>query len=141
YVMPEEPNQEQPLRVVTAMNEDPGPAALTLIDPDGQRVVPDTVRLGGPPFGQVATIEGPRRGRWKAVYADGHTVLACQRIVVGRRRPKPAEPDEGPIWKPRYKWNVGNENLYALFVERLFDYPLEEDRTWSNLHSLLRDSE
>lgn len=141
YVMPEEPNQEQPLRVVTAMNKDPGPAALTLIDPDGQRVVPDTVRLGGPPFGQVATIENPKRGTWKAVFADGDSVLACQRIAVGRRRPKPAEPDAGPIWKPKYKWNIGNENLYALFIERLFDYPLEEERSWSNLHSLLRDAE
>jgi hypothetical protein len=99
------------------------------------------VRLGGPPFGQVATIAQPRRGKWKVVLADGNDVLACQRIQVAARRPRPAEPDGGPIWVPKYKWNVANENLYALFVERLFDYPLEDDRTWPSLHPLLRDAE
>ena len=141
YVMPEQPNKQQPLRVITAMNDNPGPAALTLVDPDGNRLSPEVVRLGGPPFGQVATIEGPKPGKWKAVFADGDNVIACQQIVVRGRRPKLAEPDEGPIWQPKYRWNVANENLYALFVERLFDYALEEDRTWTNLHSLLRDAD
>jgi hypothetical protein len=127
--------------VVSVANSDPGPATLTLIDPDGQRIVPEVLRLGGPPYGQVASVAHPKHGRWKAVLADGNDVKACQRINVGARRPPPTEPDPGPIWMPRYKWNVANENLYALFVERLFDYPLEDDRTWTSLHPLLRDAE
>ncbi len=141
YTLPEQPNTEQPLRVLSAVNFDPGAATLTLIDPDGQRVQPEVLRLGGPPYGQVVTIDKPRRGRWKAVLADGNDVKACQRIAVTGRRPKPAEPEPGPIWTPKYKWNQANENLYALFVERLFDYPLEDDRTWTSLHPLLRDPE
>ncbi|MFC1642127.1 C40 family peptidase [Myxococcota bacterium] len=141
YFMPEQPNRRQPLRVVTATNQDPGPAALTLIDPDGERVVPDTVRLGGPPFGQVATLENPKPGKWKAVLADGNAVLACLRTVVGTRRPGRDRPDAGPIWTPRHRWDNAKENLYALFIERLFDYPMEDDRVWKNLHSLLRDPE
>jgi len=141
YALPEQPNRDQPLRVVSVVSYDPGPATLTLIDPDGQRIVPEVVRLGGPPYGQVATVEHPKHGRWKAVLADGSDVKACQRINVAGRRPPPTEPDPGPIWAPRYKWNVANENLYALFVERLFDYPLEDDRTWPSLHPLLRDTE
>jgi cell wall-associated NlpC family hydrolase len=141
YAFPEQPNHEQPLRVVSAVNSDPGPATLTLIDPDGQRIQPEVVRLGGPPYGQVATIEHPKRGHWKAVLADGNDVKACQRISVAPRRPPPPEPNPGPIWQPKYKWNLANENLYALFVERLFDYPLEDDRTWTSLHPLLRDAD
>jgi hypothetical protein len=141
YALPEQPNSMQPLRVLSAVSADPGPAELTLIDPDGQRLRPSVVRLGGPPHGQLATIEHPKRGRWKAVLADGDNVIACQRIQVVARRPKPNEPDAGPIWKPKYKWHAGNENLYALFVERLFDYELAEDRVWSNLHALLRDKD
>jgi hypothetical protein len=141
YVLPEQPNQAQPLRVVSAVNDDPGPAELTLIDPDGQRLRPNLVRLGGPPYGQVATVENPKRGRYKALLADGDEVIACQNVPVGVRRPKPNEPDAGPIWRPKYRWNVANENLYALFVERLFDYELSEDRVWSNLHALLRDKD
>jgi NlpC/P60 family len=139
YALPEQPNRDQPLRVVSVVNYDPGPATLTLIDPDGQRIQPELVRLGGPPYGQVATVEHPKHGRWKAVLADGNDVKACQRINVAARRPPPTEPDAGPIWMPRHKWNQANENLYALFVERLFDYPLQDDRTWTSLHPLLRD--
>lgn len=141
YALPEQPNRDQPLRIVSVVNYDPGPATLTLIDPDGQRIQPEVVRLGGPPYGQVATVEHPKNGRWKAVLADGSDVKACQRINVASRRPPATEPDPGPIWAPRHKWNVANENLYALFVERLFDYPLVDDRTWTSLHPLLRDTE
>jgi hypothetical protein len=89
----------------------------------------------------VATIEHPSAGRWKAVLADGDDVLACQNINVAARRPTPPEPSAGPIWPAKYKWNRANENLYALFVERLFDYPLEDERTWSSLQPLLRDAD
>lgn len=139
YALPEQPNPSQPLRFVSATSEDPGPAELTLVDPDGQRVRPSVVRLGGPPFGQIMTVENPKRGRWKAFLADGDDLIACHTVQVGPRRPKPDEPDAGPIWLPKRKWNGASENLYALFVERLFDYELSEDRVWSNLHTLLRD--
>jgi hypothetical protein len=141
YALPEQPNPSQPLRFVSATRDDPGPAELTLIDPDGQRVRPPVVRLGGPPFGQVMTVENPKRGRWKAFLADGDNLIACHTVQVGARRPTPSEPDAGPIWLPKRKWNGASENLYALFVERLFDYELAEDRVWSNLHALLRDRE
>jgi hypothetical protein len=141
YALPEQPNGTQPLRIVSAVARDPGPAELSITDPDGLPVAPTLVRLGGPPYGQVATIDNPKRGRYRAVLADGDEVLACQTITVGARRPKPIEPDAGPIWKPKYRWNTANENLYALFVERLFDYELAEDRVWTNLHTLLRDKD
>lgn len=139
YALPERPNQAQPLRVISAVRADPGAAELTLIDPDGRRVRPPIVRLGGPPFGQLATVENPKRGRWKALLSDGENIVACQNLYVRARRPKPSEPDAGPIWKPERRWNGANENLYALFVERLFDYDLAEERVWRNLHTLLRD--
>lgn len=141
YELPEQPNAEQPLQVVAALNADPGPARLILIDPDGQQVTPEVLALGGPPYGRVVRVEKPKRGRWKAVLADGDEVLACQRIRVVPRRPKPSEPDPGPIWKPRYRWNAANENLFSLFVERLFDHPLKDERTWTSLQPLLNDRE
>ncbi|MCP4446691.1 MAG: C40 family peptidase [Myxococcales bacterium] len=46
-----------------------------------------------------------------------------------------------PIWKTRQAWGPITEDLFAVFTERLFDYPEGDDRTWPNLHTLLRDSE
>ncbi len=46
-----------------------------------------------------------------------------------------------PIWKTRRAWNPVYEDLFAVFTERLFDYPEGDDRTWTDLHTLLQDSE
>ena len=140
WVSPRKPHKGHPVHVIASMEADPGPARFTLIDPKGQRHLPDTVQLGGPPYGQVVTLDQPRTGRWKAILADGDKVLACQKFHVGSRGTKPGDPTEGPVWKPLNKWTRANENLYALFVERLFDYPIEEDLVWPNLHTLLQDS-
>jgi cell wall-associated NlpC family hydrolase len=140
-VSPDKPARNQPVRVIAALSQDPGPAAFTLIDPEGNRHTPRSVRLGGPPFGFVATIDSAQAGRWKAVLADGERVIACQRFWVTGQPIKPLEPNDGPIWWPTRQWSVATENLYALFVERLFDYPFEEELVWRNLHTLLRDRE
>ncbi len=52
---------------------------------------------------------------------------------------EPAPPSGPPIWQPRRAWDRDEEDLYAIFIERLFDYPLADERTWPDLHSLLRD--
>lgn len=46
-----------------------------------------------------------------------------------------------PIWKARRSWGPVYEDLFAVFTERLFDYPEGDDRTWPDLHTLLQDSE
>lgn len=141
FVSPLRPHRGSLVHVIAALSDDPGPAAFTLVDPDGQRVEVPSVQLGGPPYGRVATLDQPRPGRWKAVLADGNRVLACQRFYVRWEPDEPAPPSEGPIWQPLNKWTPAMENLYSLFIERLFDYPFEEDLVWPNLHTLLQDRE
>jgi hypothetical protein len=149
FVSPARPDSTRPLRVVVMSDRDPGPAELALVDPTGGRHVPPVVRLGGPPHGWVATIEAPARGRWIAVFGDGEDIHACERVQVhsrppsGRRRPAaaPAAASDGPVWSVQRPWSQSMENLYALFVERLFDHPLEQDLTWAGLHHLVRDRE
>ena len=46
-----------------------------------------------------------------------------------------------PVWQVRNEWSPYWERLYAMFVERLFDYPADQDLTWNGLHLLLRDPE
>lgn len=148
FVSPARPDSSRPLRVVVMAEHDLGPAALALVDPTGGQHTPPLVRMGGPPHGWVATIEAPARGRWMAVFGDGEDVHACERIQVhgkppsARRQPAPEPgPIDGPVWAARRPWSQSMENLYAVFVERLFDHPLEQDLTWAGLHHLVRDRE
>jgi hypothetical protein len=139
-VSPERPVRGQRLRVIAATSDDPGPIALTLVDPSGEVSVPAAVGVGGPPYGVVAAVDRPRAGTWKAVLADGDRVVSCERFRVLGQPPETVPPNDGPIWVPERAWDRSAENLYSVFVERLFDYPMDEEQVWSNLHSLLRDS-
>jgi len=139
WVSPERPYKGAAMRVIASTSRDPGPVAVALIDPDGGRHTPTLTRVGGPPFGMLATVDNPKPGTWKAVLGDGDRTLACQRFYVRSHRLARKGDSTGPVWKPTRRWSRSTENLYSLFVERLFDYPADKDQTWPNLHTLLRD--
>jgi hypothetical protein len=62
---------------------------------------------------------------------------------AGEDLPGEDEPtlDLGPVWEVRRAWTPARENLYATWVESLFDYSHDEDMTWTSLHELTLDRE
>ncbi len=150
FINPRTPNDDQPLRLIVTSYDDDAPAHLVLIDPDGKRHTPTLHRTGGPPFGYTATLPNPRRGEWTAAFGEGAHVRACRRFKVldtptryGQCRTADEHPDGSgdPVWRPIDAWGPRTESLYAAFIERLFDYPLDDGRTWTNLQQLLEDPE
>jgi hypothetical protein len=143
FISPRTPNAKQPMRVILTANKDPGAAELALFDPAGDRVtLSNVVKLsGGPPWSVIATVDAPAHGAWTAVYGDGARVEACQRIAVGKSKPSGggARAPDAPTWDVRNVWTKSMENYYATFVQRLFDFPADQELTWPNLHTLLRD--
>ncbi len=113
---------------------------MTFFDPDNQSHTGKLIPINGPPRSYLTLVDAPKAGKWKVVVGDGKRILGCKSFVVSksRRRRKTAGPD-GPAWNIRSNWNQRAENLYATFVERLFDYPIQEDKTWKNLQSLLQN--
>jgi hypothetical protein len=139
---PQRPHSGAPLRVIFTSTEDPGPSQLVLVDPKGQRHVPEARRLGGPPYTHWAEVRRPPAGRWTAVIGDGERTVACERFVVQAPPKGPDEeagPVEGPAWEPRWKWEEDTENLYSAFVEQLFTDPVDEEVTWPHLQEVLSD--
>ena len=136
---PRVPNAEQPLRVIATLRDDPGPVGLWLVTPNGELERQDAHHIGGPPSTFWSRIERPRPGRYTAVVGDGHRIVACERFGVLPSRPAPEPRTTLAAWEPRFRWEEDTENLYAAFVEQLFDYPVEEDVTWPDLQTLLRD--
>lgn len=138
---PRRPNGQQALAAVAVSSEDVGSIAIAFIDPEGRRHMPDVERIGGPPYGYRAELPiRPAPGTWTIVAGDGERVQSCRTVSVTRTRPDvPSEP--GPIWENRNAWDRDLENLYSVWVERLFSYDLDEDLTWTNFHTLVQNEE
>jgi cell wall-associated NlpC family hydrolase len=136
WVTPMVPNDRQPLRVIVASSRPLDPVEVKLVDPAGGVTRPAVRRLGGPPFGYWVEVPPPAVGSWTAVVGDGDRVEACRRIKV-KPGPVRLRARAGPAWTPQRAWREDTANLFALFVEQLFDYPLEDDRTWPSLQALL----
>ncbi len=145
FNMPRRPDQRRDLSVVVVADKDPGPVRMVARSPDGAQRVVDPKISGGPPFGFTYTMERPERGNWRfALVSQAGEVLACQRVKVRwRRKVDPMQvldvENPPPVWKSRVKWERDVENLYSLWIEHLFDAPLEADVSWRPLSEVLRD--
>ncbi|HET8938504.1 MAG TPA: NlpC/P60 family protein [Polyangiales bacterium] len=141
FVSPLDPQPGEALRAISASQSDPGGASLRIFDDKGDALPIAEITLGGPPYGHVARAQLPA-GSYSIVLGRGDQTLACRRIKV-RKTPKPANGhQEGDAyWEPRSNWSRATEALYSLFVEQLFAGPPDDEQTWTNLHSLLRDPE
>ncbi len=141
FVSPRQPDVTRPVRVIASANANANArdVQLWLWDPAGTPVDTTLHRLGGPPFTQHARVDAPAAGQWTAALARGAEVLACDRFRVSPLPLEPAALGTDAVWTPRWAWERDTENLWSAFIEQLFDYPPDDGRTWTNLHSLLRD--
>jgi len=139
-VSPRSPNAQQPLRVIASSGAHPGATAFYARAPDGTVSEIAAEQLGGPPFSYVATLPTPAVGDWTIALGDGQRIDACVEVRVRERAATPRAPS-GVIWEVEREWDASMEDFYSAFIEKLFDYPLDEDLTWPNLHSVLRNAD
>ena len=141
FVSPRNPRPGEPMRAISASQSDPGGASLRVFDAKGAAVPIAELSLGGPPFGHVARAELPA-GNYSIVLGEADKPLACRRLRVRKAHKASTTSEEGDAyWEPRANWSRATEALYALFVEQLFAGPPDDEQTWTNLHSLLREPE
>lgn len=139
FISPAQPQPGETLRAVITSTSAPNGATLRVYDADGDAVPIDEFGLGGPPYARVARAR-VRAGLYSVVYGIGSKRLACRKVRVRMSTQARSTGQEGdPIWEPRARWDRDNEALYAVFVEQLFAGPPDDEQTWTNLHSLLRD--
>ena len=140
FISPQRPVAGQPLTLIATTSDDRRPARLQVFDDNGVALAHTSQRLGGPPYSEWARVDKPTAGTWTAMIADGDHVVSCRRVSI--RATPYAETEavvEGrPVWQPRWTWERDTENLWSAFVEQLFDDP-DPEKTWTNLHTLLRD--
>ena len=145
FVSPARPVEGQPLRMIATTSQSVHAPALFLYDAKGAVIAAEQHHMGGPPYSVWARVPAAEAGHYTALFVDGSTPLACKHAQI-RNAGWKAGPDsvasaEAPVWPARNKWETDTLNLWSAFVEQLFDDPPDDEQTWSNLHSLLRDPE
>jgi hypothetical protein len=144
FVSPRAPHRGAPMRIMAVSTRPIPEARMELRSAkSGDRGL-ELRRLGGPPWGFVATVERPEPGAYHARLLSGIDQVACEVVRVQRHAPKvkgKRRKGADPIWRDRIKWERDTENLYSLWVEHLFAGPPDADLSWRPLHQVLRDRE
>ncbi len=139
---PLSPWKGAPLHVVIT-SDAPLDGELTLIAPDGSAAVTSRERLGGPPYSWKGTVPTPAAGTWHARLAldrpEGRCTAVSREVNVGRSQRGGPGQSQKSVWPIRGAWDRGMENLYAVWIETLFDDPLDASPSWPALHEVLRD--
>jgi len=142
FTSPARPNAKQPLKVMVTRPQASGPGQLTLYPPHGGApITPSLTQLGGPPYVLYAELPPQEAtGTWVATFGEGSDWESCTHFKLRARRAPPKVKGEGAdpaLWTPKEEWSEHTEALYAGFVELLFNYPINEDKSWSNLQDLI----
>ncbi len=122
-----------------AVSERPWTAAHLEVDGPQGRLSPENGREGaGPPFWWEARFRAAGPGRYRAALRSGEAVLYRQEFPVTTA---PCEtPPTSLIWEVQEGWSRRTENLYAAWIERLFQ-GAQEGAVWPSLHDILRAAE
>jgi len=129
WIAPQVIKAGAPVKIMAVSTAGPITDVL-LTDPQGEtRVLAATANTGGMPWHVTAEIDPLGNGDYQVeVQANGNP-LACRKIAHGYTS------REKPVWNEQY------EALYAAWIERLFDGPVDEDVSFPSLEPVLRDPE
>src|SRR5512143_2145589 len=135
FTSPAAPVPGGPLRAM-AVADRPRDVALTVVDPSGELLGRTHERRGGPPYWWYVEVTTGRPGTYRVCL--GGTMM-CEDALVGDARPqRPSAGGTGPVTR---EWDRATENLYAAWVEKLFDDPLTAEPSWHSLHEVTRQGE
>ena len=128
-----------PLRVIVASDK-PADGELTLVAPNGSVAAKVGRQYDGPPSVWIAEVAAPAAGTWGVMLARaGACGTITRQIAVADKKPATPQATGASLWPIRAAWNRANENLYAAWIEKLFDAPLDAEPSWKALHEVLRD--
>jgi hypothetical protein len=136
WVSPEAPVAGGKVQILAvAEGGAPGELSATL---DGKKVAfaAAPVRRGTVPVSVSAELVAARAGKLRVTWTRG----ACREVEVAARPPKVARGGEVKgVWASQRAWDRRAEDLYAAWIEKLFDAPADQSLDFRPLHQALRD--
>jgi hypothetical protein len=137
FSSPRAPQPGGTLRAI-AVSERRLPAALVVLDPDGQPAGATTERHGGPPYWWYVDLVPQAPGEYRAILRHGSREAACSAIDVEPGADDARDGGTG-VWQVTHDWSRATEDLFSAWIEKLFDDPLDAEPAWRALHEVTRD--
>ena len=135
---PRSPRPGGSLRVLASLETAPREVRIQVAGPAGVLKAVRTKTGGGPPFWQAAEFQISQPGRYTvAVEKDGRRAGGAEFSVPPPDQDAAAARTPG-IWTSERGWTRADENLYAAWLEALFQ-DCDERASWPSLHDALDD--
>jgi hypothetical protein len=136
FTFPRRPLPGKPFTALVVADE-PIEGALEVAA--GERVLARSEeRRGAGPFHWYLTLPRPTAGPHALRFQTPRGALCASSEVGAPAVTRPID-SWSAVWPIERAWERGLENLYSVWVERLFDAPLTEQPVWSALSEVLRD--
>ncbi len=134
-VSPRTPVAGEEVRVLAVAEAALGDGVVMVEGPDAPAAALGSRRGGGPPWWWTGATTFAAPGTWRVRLVSGGRDVAVQTVTVLEK--KKTRPRSRRAWTATRAWDRGTENLYAAWVELLFERP--EGTHWPGLHHVTRD--
>ncbi|MDD2769369.1 MAG: hypothetical protein PHT19_11585 [Methylococcus sp.] len=114
---------------ILAVSADVPIRKLSVRSSDGAELPLEVDELGGPPWSLAAEIGSAGRGDYRVEARGAEGAVACMELTVGG----------GAAVAETGRWDRATEAFFSAWIERLFDYPLEESVNLPSLKPVLTD--
>jgi hypothetical protein len=132
FTTPSTPEAGAPLRVVAVAGRVMN-GALVVRAPHGGAVRAGA-RAGATPYFWIADVPHAPAGEHRIAFEGETGEAACATVAVGAGAERRRDP-----WPVLQAWDADAENLYSVWIERLFTDRLEAQPSWQGLSDVLGD--
>ncbi|MBI5499305.1 MAG: hypothetical protein HY907_03615 [Deltaproteobacteria bacterium] len=142
FSFPMEPREGEAVRLVAVSREALAPYVAEVSGARESVMLEPADRWGPGPYGSEFRAGVLGAGEYDVTLRDpvGGTILGCSTLRVlpaGARREREADGDA--VWPIRRAWSGVLEDLYSVWVSRLFRTPGNFRGGWHRLHAVFRD--
>ncbi|MBI5490234.1 MAG: hypothetical protein HY905_23060 [Deltaproteobacteria bacterium] len=142
FSFPFQPRAGEAVRLVAVSREQLAPFVTELSGPEDAVTLEPSDQWGPGPFGSEFRTGALAAGDYAVTLRDpvAGTILGCSSLRVlpaGPARERTADGDG--VWPIRRAWSGALEDLYSVWVSRLFRTPGDSRAAWHRLHAVFRD--
>ena len=122
-----------------AVGDENAAGDLAVVGPDGHRQALTVARHPGVPGSLSAQLSPARAGSYRVLWTRGERTVACRVMEVAAHPPRPPTTVGKTVWTAAHAWDRRYENLFAAWIDVLFDAPADASLDFRPLHQALRD--